>query len=98
MALPITIGTTETAFSDGEFTLDAGESKVLAITVSADGNVPATAKYEVARKSSGGKYVHLLTLSAANLLTQGRIDGGTDTTTYAVRRLATGDSTGLEVT
>lgn len=97
MALPITIGTAATTFANGEFTVAAGESKVLAITRSADAGMPGNAKYELARKTSGGAYVTLITLTGANILDFGRIDGGTASTTYAARRLDTGESSGLEI-
>lgn len=97
MALPITVGTSATTFANGEFTVAAGEEKVLAITRSADGGQPGNAKYELARKSAGGIYVTLLTLTAGNILQVGRIRGGAASTTYAARRLATGDSSGLEI-
>jgi hypothetical protein len=92
MALPIAIGTTATAFADGEFTVD-GTPVTLHITQSTSGAAIYGSQYELAYKASGGAYVTLITLTPDNILENGQVIGNG---TYAIRRLATGTSSGLE--
>jgi hypothetical protein len=93
MSLPIAIGNTETAFADGEFTVSAGTPVSLFITSGADGVIPSGVDFELAFKTAGGKYNVLLTLNASNILERGMIYAPA---TYAVRRLASATSAGLE--
>ena len=94
MALPIAVGNTETTFANGEFTVVAGSPASLFITASADGGVPSAVNFEVAFKTAGGKYIVLRVLNASNILDFGTI---TPPATYAVRRLASASSAGMEV-
>ena len=96
MALPIAIGNTATAFADGEFTVPAGGSVVMAITASADGGPDSEAEYKIARKTDAGAYTFLFTLTPANQLTMGLVVGGNASTVYAAARVATGASSGFE--
>lgn len=95
MALPIPIGNTATAFADGEFTVTAGTPVGLFITGSSDGGVPGGVDFELAFKTTGGKYSVLKTLNAANILENGLLSAPGP---FAVRRLAsTQGSAGFEV-
>lgn len=97
MALPIAVGNTATAFSDGEFTVTAGSVVGLFITGSADGGIPAGVDFELAFKTAGGKYVVLLTLNSQNIADYGLFSAPG---TFAVRRLPvaiSGAQAGFEV-
>ena len=97
MALPNAVGSTATAFADGEFTVTAGSPVALAITGSADGGIPAGIDFELAFKTAGGSYITYLTLNANNIADYGLFSAPG---TWAVRRLAAyydGAEAGFEV-
>lgn len=96
MAAPIAIGTSATTFANGEFTVPAGGSVVMAITASADGGPDSEAEYKIARKTDAGAYTFLFTLTPSNQLTMGLVVGGNADTVYAAARVATGASSGFE--
>lgn len=94
MALPIAIGSTATDFADGEFTVVAGSPASLFITASGDGGIPSGVEFELALKTAADDYNVLITLDASNILEKGTVN---PPATYAVRRLASSSSAGMEV-
>lgn len=96
MAAPIAIGTSATTFANGEFTVPAGGSVVMAITSSSDGGPDSSAEYKIARKTDAGAYTFLFTLTPANQLTMGLVVGGSVDTVYSAARVNTGASSGFE--
>ena len=94
MALPIAISNTATAFADGEFTVVAGSPASLFITGTGTVGVPSDVKFELAFKTAAGGYTILITLDASNILEKGTVN---PPGTYAVRRLASTSSAGMEV-
>ena len=93
MAALIAAGTTATTFAAGEFTVTAGTPVGLSITRTTDGPVPTGVDFELAKKSAGGVYVTMLTLSAENILEKGSIFAPG---TWAVRRVASSVSAGMD--
>lgn len=93
----IPVGNTATAFSAGEITVDAGTNVVLMIKASANGPIPVEVPFELAWKTSGGQYITVATLNANNISQLGRINGGAETATWAVRRpTSTQNSAGID--
>lgn len=98
MAQLIAVGNTETTFAAGTFTVAAGAVVTLMIKGSSDGDIPAGVIFQLARQGSGGNYTHMKELNASNIVKNGVVVGGSTTTTYAVRRLATTNSAGMDYT
>lgn len=98
MAQLIEVNNTATNFSDGEITVAAGAVITLMIKGSTDGDIPAGVIFQLARKGSGGNYIHMKELNASNIVKHGVLVGGSASTTYAVRRLATSNSAGMDYT
>lgn len=94
MALPIAIGNTATAFADGEFTVVAGSPATLFITNTGTAGIPSGVQFERAVKTAAGGYTILDVLDSTNILERGTVDAPA---TYAVRRLASTNSAGMEV-
>lgn len=95
MAELIAVGTTETTFATGEFTVAAGSQVSLLIKGAADGGIPDV-EFEIARKTFGGQYITLMTLDAGNMLEKGVVNGGSAPITYAARRKASAIAAGLD--
>lgn len=92
-------GTAETQFSTGTFTVNSGSWKFLFIKGTPDSNgviqdPPNGAQYELAQVTSGGNYNVLRVLTDKTFQNYGAIPAGS----YAVRRLNTGASSGLDIT
>lgn len=98
MAQLIAVGNTETTFAAGEFTVAAGAVVTLMIKGSSDGDIPAGVIFQLARKGSGGNYIHMAELNASNIVKKGVVVGGSSATTYSARRLATTNSAGMDYT
>lgn len=96
MAELIAVGNTATTFASGEFTVAAGSVVSLMIKGATDGPIPRGVIFELARKTSGGQYVDLIQLNAHNIIPKGIVQGGSASITYAVRRLATDNSAGMD--
>lgn len=94
MAVLIAPGTTETAFSAGEFTVASGSEKILFITNDTD-NAPAPGgvEFEIAYKVGASDYQVIMTLTAANIKQNARWPAGT----YGTRRLASTVAAGINV-
>lgn len=96
MASLIAVGNTQTAFADGEFTVPAGKQIVLCIIPGETGGIPSNVEFELARKTSGSDYAVLMTLDATNIVDNGVIVGGAADITYAIRRMASSVSAGMD--
>jgi len=96
MAELIAYGNTATTFAAGEFTVSAGSVVTLIIKGNSDGPIPRGVIFEIARKTSGGHYVGMTQLTAENIVPYGVVQGGSAEVTYAVRRLATDNSAGMD--
>ena len=93
MAELIAVGTTQTAYSD--VTVAAGASKALFIkTGTANLTAGPGVKYEIAYKVGTSDYEPFDQLTPLNIQQKGNIIAPG---TYGIRRMATGDSSGLNV-
>lgn len=93
MANLISVGNTATTFAAGEFTVASGATASLMIVASADGPIPTGVEFELARKSAGGQYISMINLNAANIQQKGLVQAAG---TYAIRRLASTASAGMD--
>lgn len=89
----IAVGTTQSAYAD--VTVSSGAPKALFFkTGTANQTAPAGARYEIAYKVGTNDYEPFGVLTPANITEKGCIQAPG---TYGVRRLSTGDTSGMNV-
>lgn len=94
----IPLGTAETEFSDGTFSVDAGSFKYLFIkgppNSAGESAVAGPVEYELALVTSDGDYNVIRSLSENTYLKYGAVPAGS----YALRRVDTSTESGVDIT